>query len=259
MKKKVKYFYRRYKKELFSTAVTIILTIIPLCIPDSNIKISLSLSLMVIFFGLIVTIYFYLKEKDFFYISFNRREDKDDWAGEGNFEYFRSDKSYMITHSYSGFIFQKIFTWTDYRIYFDFQITNKCLGVILRAMNLSNYIMMQINYYGIRPHLRINGGWLIQEAEQEGLVFPQKLLKNTWYRCEILCDKRMICIKIIDKNKFIVDQKWRIPSGAVPFVFSGENAKVTIPFPIDLEYGTVGFRSDGDESALVRDLLVEKV
>lgn len=257
MKKRIKYFYRRYKKELFSTVVTIILTIISLCI--SNIKISLFLSLVFIFLGLIVTIYFYLKEKDFFYVSFKRREDKDDWAGEGHFEYFRIDKGYMIKNSYSGFIFQKIFSWTDYRVSFDFQITNKCLGVILRAMNLSNYIMMQINCKGTRPHLRINGGWLIREAEQEGLVFRQDLSKNTWYRCEILCDKRMICIKIIDKNKLIVDQKWAIPSGAVPFVFGDGSAKITIPFPIDLEYGTVGFRSDGDESALVRDLLVEKI
>ncbi len=239
--------------------VTIILTLISLCIPNNNIKISLSLSLVFIFFGLIVTIYFYLKEKDFFYISFNRREDKDDWAGEGSFDYFRTDKSYMITSSYSGFIFQKIFTWADYKVSFDFQITNKCLGVILRAINLSNYVMMQINCKGIRPHLRINGGWRIREAEQEGLVFSQDLSKSTWYRCEILCDKRMIWIKILDKNNLIFDKKWAIPSGDVLFVFGDESSKVTIPFPIDLEYGTVGFRSDGDESALVRDLLVEKI
>lgn len=152
MRKRIKYFYRSYKNELVTALVSIVLTVISFNIFD-NIKILLFLSLMVIFIGLIVTIYFRIKERDFFYISFDRREDKDDWAGEGNFEYFRTDKSYMITRSYSGFIFQKIFTWTDYKVSFDFQITNKCLGVILRAMNLSNYIMMQINCKGIRPHL----------------------------------------------------------------------------------------------------------
>lgn len=258
MRKQIKYFYRRYKNEIISTVITIILTAIPLCISD-NIKISLLLSLLIIFIGLFVTIYFRLKEKDFFYVSFNKREDKDDWVGEGRFEYFRGDESYIITQSFSGFIFQKIIAWADYKLSFDFQITNKCLGVILRAINLSNYVMLQIGHKGIRPHLRINSGWVIIEAEEAGIVFNEELLKNTWYGCEILCDKRMIRIKIFKKNKLVYDQKWFVPSGAVPFLFGSGDPKTVIPFPIDLDYGAVGFRNDADESAIVKNLLVEKI
>ncbi|MCK9554958.1 hypothetical protein M0R36_03970 [bacterium] len=258
MGKKIKYFLKRYKNEIATAIISFILTAVSLIFVN-NIKISMSLSLLVVFIGLVLTIYFRLKERAFFHIPFDRRKDKDDWAGEGNFEYFRTDKSYMITRSYSGFIFQKIFTWTDYRVVFDFQIINTCLGIILRAINLSNYVMMQINCEGIRPHLRINSGWKVQEAKDAGLEFREALLKNTWYKCEILCDKKIISMKILDKNNIIFTQKWEIPSGAVLFKFGKENETVTIPFPIDLEYGTIGFRNNGDEKALVKDLLVEKI
>ena len=258
MGKKIKYFLKRYKNEIATAIVSFILTAVSLIFVD-DIKISMSLSLLVIFVGLVVTIYFRLKERAFFYIPFDRRDDKDDWAGEGNFEYFRTDESYVITQSYSGFIFQKIFTWTDYRVVFDFQIINKCLGVILRTINLSNYVMLQINCTGIRPHLRINSGWKIEEANAAGLEFRKPLLKNTWYKCEVLCDKKIISIKILDKNNIIYDQKWEIPSGAVLFEFGEKDKKVMIPFPIDLEYGTIGFRNYGHEKALVRNLLVEKI
>jgi len=36
-------------------------------------------------------------------------------------------------------------------------------------------------------------------------------------------------------------------------------APLHIPFPINLEYGTIGFRNSGSEKALVRYVLIEKI
>ena len=38
-----------------------------------------------------------------------------------------------------------------------------------------------------------------------------------------------------------------------------EMPKVDIPFPISLEYGSIGFRNDGDENALIKEVLIKKL
>lgn len=192
-----------------------------------------------------------LDEKGFWFKSLQRREHKDEWLGEGKFEYSRTDESFQITDSMSGFIVPQLLIWADYRVSFDFKITNTCLGVILRAANLSNLIMLQINSDKIRPHLRINGRWI--DAKEWESNFGSKLNFSVWYKCKITCDKRIIRTSIFAENKnnkFDFETTWTIPIGA---------AKIGIDFPIDLHYGSVGFRNYGTERALVKNFLVEKI
>jgi hypothetical protein len=123
--------------------------------------------------------------------------------------------------------------------------------------------MLQITQTGIRPHVRINGAWTIQEAENVNLIFPDgRLSLDQWYKCHVSCDKEAINIKIDDKKGEVLNRQWRLPQGNLIFSFKRDEEDtrpVNIPFPINLEYGTVGFRNSGNEKALMKNVLVEKI
>ena len=137
----------------------------------------------------------------------------------------------------------------------------------MRAINLSNYVMLQIDKRteGIRPHIRINGGWKAWEAKDCDFAFHQEhvLSLDNWYQCHIECVNRSINIKLSseDGKEEIFNRQWHIPPGSIIFSFdSGDKGlKVVIPFSISLEYGSIGFRNNGDESALIKEVLIKKL
>jgi hypothetical protein len=178
------------------------------------------------------------------------------------FEYKRTEKSFLITNSESGYIYSRSLTWSDYKVSFDFKILKTCLGAILRAVNLSNYVLLQININGIRPHIRVSGGWFWREAKDANLSFNSDLSLDKWYKCILSCEKVSINIKLFDNKNKIFDREWDIPQGSLVFDFKrdeNDTNPAKIPFPITLEYGSIGFRNAGEEKALVRNLLIEKI
>ncbi|MFA5199902.1 MAG: hypothetical protein WC442_03220 [Candidatus Omnitrophota bacterium] len=255
----MKYFYREYKRDLFITLFAILSTVTSFLLKP---KMQFSLSLIIIFVSLIIIIYFRVKEKDFYFISFKKRENKDDWTGKGYFDYLRTERCFLISDSDSGYIYSKSLTWSDYRVSFEFKIFRDCLGIILRAVNLSNYAMLQIKTYGIRPHVRVNGGWFVLEAKDVNLSFKDELSLDKWYKCFLSCEKGSINIKIFDKKDKLFDRNWDIPQGNLYFDFKkdeNDSNSIKIAFPINLEYGSVGFRNAGTEKALVQSLLIERI
>lgn len=225
-------------------------------------RLTFILSIIVIIIFLFVIIYLRSRERDFYFIPLNKPEHKDDWIGNGQFEYLRTNNSFQITHADPGVIYSKCLNWSDYKFNFEFKIRNTCLGAILRAVNLSNYIMIQITQNGIRPHLRINGGWRVWESKDVDLEFINKLSKEKLYYCELICDKNVINIKIYLKKELLFDREWIIPSGVIVFSFKREENDphpVNIPFPINLEYGSAGFRASGDEKTLIKNVLLKKL
>lgn len=219
------------------------------------------ISTVIILISLFVILYLRLRGRDFYFIPLDNPKDKDDWIGNGQFEYSRVNKSFQMTQAEPGFIYSKCLDWSDYKCEFDFKIRNTCLGVILRAVNLSNYVMIQITQEGIRPHVRINGGWKYWEAEEVGLKFSNNLSLEDWYKCQLVCDKNIINIKITHSRNKLLDREWEIPKGSITFTYkvSEEATPVMIPFPINLEYGSAGFRESGQEKALIKNFLLEKV
>lgn len=212
---------------------------------------------------LYIVIHLRLRDKDFYFIPLTRAKDKYDWIGAGTFGYSRTDKCFQLTNAEAGYIYSKCLIWSDYRLKFEFKIVERCLGVIVRATNLSNYAMLQIEQSGIRPHVRINGGWHVWESKDVNLIFPKVISLDRWYKCQLSCDKGSIGIEIINDNKEkIFDRQWNLPVGSAIFVFKKDGNDTTplnIPFPINLEYGSVGFRNWGSEQALVRNVLIEKI
>lgn len=218
-----------------------------------------TISLVVIVATLLIIIYLRSKEKDFMFSALTWRRDREKWIGYGTFQLSRVHKAYEITNSDPGFVHSDCLAWSDYSLSFDFKIGNQCLGVIVRAVNLANYVMLQITPLGIRPHIRINGGWKVWEAEESGLSINISLDK--WYRAAISCDKGEIFIKLTCSDGTRFDRVWNILVGSLVFKFKKDenNIGIDIPFPINLEYGSVGFRNWGEEKAFVKNVLIEKL
>lgn len=263
----VKYFLRRHKIELitFITAIVgYLISYIFVKRPELILMISIIITLVVT----IVIIYTKAKDRDFYFFTLQKSKDREDWLGEGIFEYDRLHDSYVITDSHSGYIFSKCLAWSDYQLSFDFKILKTSVGVILRATNLSNLVMLQIFDHGIKAHIRVNGFWQSWEPKQTSLIFDKALCLDNWYNASIQSNKREIRIRVYDNdNKMIFDRVWKIPTGHISFsvkqhVSDDEKSKFEvsqIPFSINLEFGTVGFRNHGEERGVVKNMLVEKL
>ncbi len=254
--KRIRYFIRSYIFDIIAAISGVILVIITLS-PDS--KMRMVVSLIIVTLTLLVIIYTRLRAKKFVFSALTWRRDGDSWMGYGKFEYSRTEDAFNITQAHPGFIHNECLTWTNYSLDFDFKIENRCLGVVVRAVNLSNYVMLQITGQGIRPHILINGAWKIWEAKQSNL--DGNIPFNIWCNTKITLDKNDITIIIYDKKKEIFNHHWNIPAGIVVFNYrkSESESGIDIPFRINLEYGSAGFRNDGAESAYIRNFLIEKI
>ncbi len=274
--KRLYFFGKTYINEIITAFAGVALVIVSVFY-SSDAKMALSSSFLVIFLSMMVIIFFKTREKTFYFIGMHNLRDKNEWIGNGWFEFVKSEYSFLITDASPGYIFSKCLTWGNYKYEFSFKILNDVIGVVLRAVNLSNYVMLQITPGGIRPHLNINGGWKVWESDTAGLTFEEKLSLDKWYRCKISCERNEIFLTIHDKKREIFCRNWTIPRGILLFRFEedlgrlmaekpvSENTEVlnskqvtTIPLPINLEYGSVGFRNWGHEKALVKDIYISK-
>lgn len=260
--KEFKYFLKRYKVEFF----TFIFAILGYSVSYMFIGrpgTAFILGIVITIVSLLVIVYSKDHEKDFYFLPFKKNGEKEEWMGDGKFGYERIYDAFAITESDSGFIFSKSLTWSDYFINFEFKILHSSLGVILRATNLSNLIMMQIFQDKIKPHIRINGFWKWWEEKDVNLSFEKKLNLDNWYKCSFHCDKRSIKMNIYTLDgEILLDREWRIPSGNISFLYPNHKdieLAPSIPFAINLEHGTFGFRNNEEEKALVRNVLIEKI
>ncbi|MEK6691737.1 MAG: hypothetical protein AABY78_10705 [Nitrospirota bacterium] len=230
------YFLSSHKYDLITAVSAVIL----LQVSESN-----ELSAIIILLSAFVVIYLQSRDRDFYFISMTREQDKYNWIGKGIFEYERTHNCFSITNSGSGHIYSKCLAWSDYEFSFNFKIIKDCLGAIVRAVNLSNYVMLQIRSNGIRPHIRINGGWKPWESEEAKLNFTESLSLDKWYKCVLTCNKGVIDVRLLDDDNPIFERQWDLPKGSIIFKFKKEDEKdksIDIPFPINLAYGSIGFR-----------------
>lgn len=256
------YQVKRFKFDILSTVLTLTLAVVAYMFWQEQLTIFLGTTLIIIIFLLLV-IYLRLINKDFYFIPLTRREHKEGWIGNGIFDYVRVSNSFQLTNTDpGGYIFSRCLTWSNYKYEFEFKIINQCLGAVVRAVNLSNLVMLQITQNGVRPHISINGGYYVWEAEDVGLSFTQQLSLDKWYRCQIFCEQGDITIKISEHKEKIFDRQWKIPVGKIEFSFpkdEKDKSPTKIYFPINLEFGSMGFRNSDKEKALIKNVLVEKI
>jgi len=272
--KRIYFFGKSYVYEIITAVAGAALAIIAV-LSSSNLKLGLFLSIGVVFVSTIIIIFLKTREKAFYFLGMHRAKDRDDWIGSGDFEFIKSEYAFLITNASPGYIYSKCLTWSNYKYEFYFKILNDRVGIVVRAVNLSNYVMLQITPSGIRPHLNISGGWKIWEPQQAGLSFENELSLDKWYKCRFVCERNEIFIRIEDGKQLVFSRNWAIPRGILLFRFEEESGRLrpekersqnhdeikqvtTIPLPINLEYGSVGFRNWGHEKALVKDIYISK-
>lgn len=194
------YFLKNIKYDVLTTLIALVLLYISSVDPyfSNKKEISNVIQAVIILVSAVVLIYLRVRDKDFYFIPLTSRKDKDDWIGKGAFDYDRNNNCYSISNSEAGYIYSKCLTWSDCRVSFNFKIIKTCIGIIMRAINLSNYIMLQIQEDGIRPHIRINGGWKAWEIAETKMGFRSKISLDKWYKCILVCDKNRIDIKLLD-------------------------------------------------------------
>src|SRR3989338_429760 len=217
----------------------------------------------------LIIIFLKLKSRDFYYIFFDKYDDKKGWVGSGYFNYYPSDQAFLIKDSDAGFIFSNCLNWIDYEMNFEAKILKNTLGILIRATDLSNKIMLQFNIEanGIRPHFWANGGYVKQEPKDAGLEFKGTLIEGQWYKLKINVHKDKIKIEISKDNKVIDEKHWDIPSALLSFPVREKDKEAgdtknpigMLDIRKDYSYGTIGFRNGHGEKALVRKLKVEKI
>lgn len=259
-----RYFLRQYRVDLFTALSALILYVITYSFTDDP-KQLLYVSIFITLASLVVIVYTRMRERNFYFVSLQHREHRDDWIGVGSFDYDRTHNAYRITNSESGYIYSRCFTWSNYTLRFDFRILNLCLGVIVRAVNLSNLVMLQIQQDRIVPHIRGNSFW--NARREETMQYGTPLNLERWYRCHVTCDRDAIHVRITDGSTQtqVFNGDWVIPLG-IQLLFAVDQPPVptteqprTVPFSVNLEYGTMGFRNSGRENAVVKNVLIEKV
>jgi hypothetical protein len=266
--RKAYFFFKSFWKEFLTGGVTLAANYVASLYAKDPSR-QLFLSSVIILTGIVLVMIFLTREKSFYYRSFTSRNDIDDWLGTGVFAFDRANYCYTITESNQGNIFSPTLSWSDYQLSFDFKINNQCLGVVVRAVNLANYCMLQIRQHGIRPHVKINGIWIPNEAEDVGLSFGKGgLALDAWHSCNIACVGQNLDITISQGKTTILSRRWILPAGKIEAVIKVEGylAAPAVPgdknaaaYEANLEYGTVGFRNSRAESAFVRNLLIKKI
>lgn len=215
----------------------------------------------------VVTLYLFLQEKDFYFIALDNYKDKENWFGAGKFEFDKTNNAYLIADTDAGYIYSKCLLWGDYVLNGEFKILNGCLGVIIRAVNLSNYIMLQINKNekGIRPHIRANGGWIPFEVKATGLSLAHDIEDGKWYKFGFKVKGELVEICIYDEKNILINKSWKITSGrlSVPVYEKKDEARKSSSHILDIiasyDYGTFGFRNGHGERALVKNILVKSI
>lgn len=267
-------FFKKHKNEILTAVVGFFMLFISFFFNSSQ-KVAFIIGFIIIFISLLFFIYFKTREKDFYFLSFDRPGQDKDWAGRGKLEFIHSEKCYMITNSDIGYIFSKTAYWNNYKYEFDFKIINNCIAFIVRSVNLSNYVMFQFGFDRVNPHIRLNGQWLVMNNMDSNIdmEFKNKLDPDVWYKGKIVCEKRNVTISIYDykKKNIIFNRLWEIPeylSVKFPKKIEEKEAKnaninddnyVSMVQDIDFDFGAIGLRNWGHEKGFVKNIYIEKL
>lgn len=126
--------------------------------------------------------------------------------------------------------------WENYTFSFKALIINSCLGVVVRAQDLNNYYMFQIQTDQLRPHRRVaipvldsdSTAAILGGATNTPLKFkvgwqffdpptPLNRQLKDWFSARVVVRGQAISIYIDDKLAFQRDSFLQIPMGKVGF------------------------------------------
>lgn len=249
---------RRYKYELIALCVNVVVALLALQFQTFQLFVA---SFTIFALSLVLIVYLKTRDRDYYYEPLDHAGSKKPWVGRGIFQYVSSENAFEITGSNAGFIMPRTIQWDDYQFDFDFKISASCLGWIVRATNLSSYVMLQCGLDGINPHIRINGAWIPKSHGDDdvNMTFENKLSLDKWYRGVVTTEKRSIKVAIYDGKTLVFDRHWTIPDMMTAELTQTDKKKLRYFQELDFDFGAIGFRSYGDEKAYVKKVYVEKL
>lgn len=175
---------------------------------------------------------------------------------ENKWDFFGSwriidDSTLIITGADQGGITKKGADWENYTLTFNAKITCNCLGVIIRARDVNNYYMLQINKKHIVPHLRASIPQIIKRS-QDPIYPPEIEMQVGW---QIYKDF------IIELNRELLD--WfevsiKVIGQSVIMRINNEIVFQKDLF-IQIPKGKIGFRCHGEESAQIKNVKVQLI
>jgi hypothetical protein len=162
--------------------------------------------------------------------------DEDNWLFDANDGWTIADRCIRVTRCPTGGLFKSGIAWSDYAFNFQFKIVNEYAGWIIRARDRDHYLMIQCGHAQIRLHTRMLGEDGIVETRLERPMIPIDSTQEEWtkVRTEVLG----AAIRIWINEKVI---------------WSSSN------FLNRFQFGTIGFRCDGSEEALFRNIYVQSL
>lgn len=184
---------------------------------------------------------------------------RDKWDYQGPW-LITEENTLLVTGSDAGGITKVGAQWENYTLDFEAKIIDRCLGVVVRAQDLNNYYMFQINreLNRIRPHRRAAVPCIPpqqtsqqSEAQQQGQL-PQ-MQPIAFY---VGWDQNFEAIPVSpDALTGWFRVKLKVHGESVKFYINGELIfeKDSI---LKIATGKVGFRNHGSESAFVRKVKV---
>lgn len=172
---------------------------------------------------------------------------------ENNWDFFGTwkiiDEKLLITGADQGGITKKGSDWENYTLTFKAKITCSCLGVVVRARDLNNYYMLQINKKHIVPHLRASIPQ-IKNNSLDPINTPEIEMRVGWqiYKEFIkelsreLNDWFTVCVKVSGQSVVMqIDNE---------IVFEKD-------LFLQIPKGKIGFRCHGEESAQIKNVKVQ--
>ncbi len=177
---------------------------------------------------------------------YNKLLFKDDFKAdlEKNWEYegeWRIDSGELrITRSERGGITRVGHQWDDYSFHFTGIIVNQFIGWLVRAQDLFNYYMLQINISQVRPHVCLGGNFLLIEEKPHGLRLRQN--KPVHVRTEV----RGLGISIFINKKKIYNEERFFSREFLKHKTLVTEASLTAQLPF--RKGRVGFRLSAQEN-----------
>lgn len=166
-----------------------------------------------------------------------RKDPKLNWDFRGSWT-IADDNILVITGADEGGITKKGADWENYSISFKAKIVNGRLGVIVRAYDLNDYYMLQINPSVIVPHQRISVPKIVGNSVdplkgykiemQVGWKVYDELVKKLskelvdWFDVRIIVKDQSVSMFINNRPEFKLDSFLQISKGKVGFRCHGE-------------------------------------
>ena len=237
------YYTIKYSPLILITAIGICSALVIIFdyikLPNLNLMLAVLIIIFVVLYLLRIQLI-----KEFYYMPLNGPKQMKDWIPFGKCTYKKDIKCYCVegrpnsTNFDSILFYNNCIVWSNYEVFFDFRVDNVCFGILIRALNRSNFIMLQINLDSIKPHIRINDTWAKFDVYETNLQFNKPILQKKWYKGQISCIGNKINIKVTNNSSILIDKVWSIPEGSL--IVNNTNI---INLPINFYYGSVGFKA----------------